>query len=192
MHGAIKDPGFYSSIHQESLEHKYGGEGKDQIKPPSLDTMDFSSIHWDLIRAGAYQDNEEPATDIISLNLEETCKMIDSVAEDLKRRLREHPLDEQLFSGTNKFIDRYNRYSSCKSNAMLASALHKFGWVFLRICYITKVWKTTSWKTNYYSSHSCWQMQKRSKKRKSSSCIWKASWISICQHCRQTLHAGWY
>ena len=28
------------------------------------------------------------------------------------------------------FIDRYNRYSSCKSNAMLASALHKFGWVF--------------------------------------------------------------
>ena len=56
--------------------------------------------------------------------------MIDSVAEDLKRRLREHPLDEQLFSGTNKFIDRYNRYSSCKSNAMLASALHKFGWVF--------------------------------------------------------------
>ena len=55
--------------------------------------------------------------------------MIDSVAEDLKR-LREHPPDEQLFSGTNKFIDRYNRYSSYKSNAMLASALHKFGWVF--------------------------------------------------------------
>ena len=128
--GAIKDPGFYSSIHQESLEHKYGGEGKDQIKPSSLDTMDFSSTHWDLIRAGAYEDNEEPATDIISPNLEETCKMIDSVAEDLKRRLRERPLDEQLFSGTNKFIDRYNRYSSCKSNAMLASALQKFGWVF--------------------------------------------------------------
>ena len=92
--------------------------------------MGFSSTHWDLIQAGAYEDNEEPATDIISPNLEETCKMIDSVAEDLKRRLREHPLDEQLFSGTNKFIDRYNRYSSCKSNAMLASALHKFGWVF--------------------------------------------------------------
>ena len=119
--------GFYSSIHQDSLEHKYEDEGKDQIKPPSLDTMDFSSTHWYLIQAGAYEDNEEPATDIISTNLEETCKMIDSVAKDLKRRLREHPLDEQLFSGTNKFIDRYNHYSSCKSNAMLASALHKFG-----------------------------------------------------------------
>ena len=54
--------------------------------------------------------------------------MINSVAEDFKKRLREHPLDEQLFSGTNKFIDRYNRYS-CKSNAMLASTLHKFAWV---------------------------------------------------------------
>ena len=43
--GAIKDPGFYSSIHQESLEHKYGGEGKDQLKPSLLDTMDFSSTH---------------------------------------------------------------------------------------------------------------------------------------------------
>ena len=58
--------------------------------------MDFSSTHWDLIRAGAYEDNEEPATDIISPNLEETCKMIDSVVEDLKRRLSEHRLDEQL------------------------------------------------------------------------------------------------
>ena len=55
--------------------------------------------------------------------------MIDSVAVDLKERLRENPLDEQ-FSGTNKFIDRYSCYSSCKSNPMLASALHKFGWVF--------------------------------------------------------------
>ena len=47
--GAIKDPGFYSSIHQEYLEHKHGSEGKDQIKPSSFDAMDFSSTHWDLI-----------------------------------------------------------------------------------------------------------------------------------------------
>lgn len=85
--------------------------------------MDFSSTHWDLIRAGAY-DYEDPKL------IEETCKKIDSVAEDLKRRLSEHPLDEQLFSGTNKFIHRYNCYSFSKSNAMLASALHKFGWIF--------------------------------------------------------------
>ena len=58
MHGAIKDLGYYSSIHQESLAHKYGGEGKDQIKPSSLDAMDFSS----LIRAGEYDDNEDPNT----------------------------------------------------------------------------------------------------------------------------------
>ncbi len=29
-----------------------------------------------------------------------------------------------------KFVDRYKCYSSHKSNTMLASALHKFGWVF--------------------------------------------------------------
>ena len=73
----IKDPGFHSLIHQESLEHKYGGEGKDQIKPSSLDTMDFSSTHWDLIRAGACEDNEEPATDIISPNLEDHYLLVE-------------------------------------------------------------------------------------------------------------------
>ena len=48
--GAIKDPGIYSSIHQESLEHKYGGAGN-------------------LIGAGACEDTVEAATDIIFPNM---------------------------------------------------------------------------------------------------------------------------
>ena len=56
--------------------------------------------------------------------------MIDIVAEDLKQRLREKPLNEQLLSGAQKFVERYKCHSSHRSNAMLASALHRFGWVF--------------------------------------------------------------
>ena len=96
-------------LHSETDAHKQTVLA-DNIKPSSLDTMDFTSTHWDLIQAGAYEDSEEPATDKISPNVEETRKMIDSVAEDLKRRLREHPLDEQLFSGT--FIDRTATHSA--------------------------------------------------------------------------------
>ena len=128
--------------------------------------MDFSSTHWDLIRAGGYDDNIDPNTDKISPKLEETCKKIDSVAEDLKRRLREHPLDEQLFSGTNKFIHRYNCYLilQVKYHASFCSSQI---WIeFWRVYYNTKVWKTTSWKTNHHSSHSCWQTQKGVKKGK--------------------------
>ena len=102
--------------------------------------MDFSSTHG-LIQAGAYEDNKEPATDKISPNLEETCKMIDSVAEDLKRRLREHPLDEVIF--------RYKHIHSSiqlllilqvKCNASFCSSQIWIG--FWRVCYVTKVRKT--------------------------------------------------
>ena len=59
--------------------------------------------------------------------MEETCELIESVAEDLKRRLRETPLDKQILLGSHKFVRRYQAH---KSNALLASALHRFGWVF--------------------------------------------------------------
>lgn len=49
------------------------------------------------------------------------------VAEDLKRKLRENPTDEQLLLGANKFVERY---LANKTNVTLTSALHRFGWVF--------------------------------------------------------------
>ena len=52
---------------------------------------------------------------------------IKSVAEDLKKRLKEEPVEEQLLYGANKFVDRY---FSNKTNAMLTSALNRFGLVF--------------------------------------------------------------
>ena len=60
-------------------------------------------------------------------DVEETCALIDSVAENLKQRLREQPLDRQLLFSSQKFVRRYQAH---KSNPLLASALHRFGWVF--------------------------------------------------------------
>ena len=49
--GAIQDAGFYSSLHQKSLEAERSisanGENTQTDKP------DFSGTHWDVIRAGA-------------------------------------------------------------------------------------------------------------------------------------------
>ena len=59
--------------------------------------------------------------------MEETCALIDSVAENLKQRLREQPLDRQLLFDSQKFVQRYQAH---KSNPLLASALHRFSWVF--------------------------------------------------------------
>ena len=117
--GAIKDPGFYTSLHQESMNDKQ----KEQ-----QDTSDFSGTHWNLITSS--DDVEQIPTSDTTPDVENMCEMIDFVAEDLKQRLKELPLDEQLFTGTKKFVERYKCYSSKKSNAMLASALHKFGWTF--------------------------------------------------------------
>ena len=59
-------------------------------------------------------------------DVETICSLIDSVAQNLKQRLRDQPLDRQLLLGSHKFVQRYHAH---KSNVMLASALHRFGWV---------------------------------------------------------------
>ena len=76
--------------------------------------------------------HEEEATNTKSADsvMEDTCKMIDYVAEDLKRRLLQSPPDDQLSTGAKTFVQRYLALSSHQGNAMLASALHRFGWVF--------------------------------------------------------------
>ncbi len=84
--GAISNPGFYSSLHQDTLKDKYihRNREKDQIES-SLDTEDFRGTQWDLIRVGAYDTYKEQPTNQVSPDVEETCKMIDFVAEDFKK-----------------------------------------------------------------------------------------------------------
>ena len=82
-----------------------------------------------LCRAGASDGAENNETDCYNElpDVEETCALIDSVAENLKQRLREQPLDRQLLFGSQIFVQRYQAH---KSNPLLASALHRVGWVF--------------------------------------------------------------
>lgn len=94
----------------------------------SLDTVDGGDQR-DFIHADVDNLHEEEATNSED-SIEETCRMIDYVAKDLKRRLQESPPNEQLFTGARKFVQRYLKYSSHQGNVMLASALHRFGWVF--------------------------------------------------------------
>ena len=108
--------------HQESLE------GTSTCQNKHKDTPDFTYSQWDLIRASVKDGSEDQEVYHEELpDVEETCELIESVAEDLKRRLRETPLDKQILLGSHKFVRRYQAH---KSNALLASALHRFGWVF--------------------------------------------------------------
>ena len=121
--GAIKHPGFYSCLHQQSLEESSTCENKH------MDTTDFSGSQWDLIRAGAGTQPQHQELDYHEElpDVEETCALIENLAQDLQQILRETPIDRQLLLGSYKFAQRYKAH---KSNALLASALHRFGWVF--------------------------------------------------------------
>ena len=121
--GAIQDTGFYSSLHQESLEGHSTCQNRNNI---STDKPEFRGSQ---IRAGASDGAENNETDCYNElpDVEETCALIDSVAENLKQRLREQPLDRQLLFDSQKFVQRYQAH---KSNPLLASALHRFSRVF--------------------------------------------------------------
>ena len=88
----------------------------------------FSDSSLNLICEGARNICESNGHEIEELpNLEETCELIDMVAKDLKQILREKPFDQQLLLGSHKFVKSYRAQ---KNNALLASSLHRFGWVF--------------------------------------------------------------
>ena len=80
---AIKNSGFYTSLHQESLEEKCSSsrnDTQDQTNTQFKNTVGTSALLW----REAYDtinDNQD--------NIEQTCKKIESVAEDLKKRLKE-------------------------------------------------------------------------------------------------------
>ena len=58
--GAIQDAGFYSSLHQESLEGHSTCQNRNNI---STDKPEFRGSQWDLIRAGASDGAENNETD---------------------------------------------------------------------------------------------------------------------------------
>ena len=100
--GVISDMGFYSSLHQESLEEKYKHDTCEQVGKFSYETLggdnQGSVVHADISNL-----HKEEATNTVSEDsVKDTCKMIDYVAENLKRRLQQSPPDEQLFTGTKK------------------------------------------------------------------------------------------
>ena len=126
---AITDSGFYSSLHQESLEEKCcssRNDTQDQTNMKFENTVGTSPLLWG--EAHHTENNNQDVSYLLpTFNKEQTCKRIKSVAADLKRRLKEEPVDEQLVYGDNKFA---HRYFSNKTNAMLTSALNRFGCVF--------------------------------------------------------------
>ena len=91
--GAVKDSGFYSSLHQESLE------GTSTCQNKHKDTPDFTCSQWDLIRASIKDGSEDQ--EVYHEELPDVEKTCESVAEDLKRRLRETPL---ILLGSHQFV----------------------------------------------------------------------------------------
>ena len=122
--GAIKDTNFYASLHQKSLQAQFerGEAGNESHET----TTNFLDNIWNGLSTG---DTSVSVSNTESSDVEAVCNDIDEIAEDLKKRLREQSLDQQLVSGTKTFITRYQTLSR-RSNAALASALYRFGWVF--------------------------------------------------------------
>ena len=93
--------------------------------------MDFSESCWEHIRVDAQSDTEGSVgsaatqSDQRPQNLDVLYKQIDSIAEDIKKRLSE----ESFTSSLIKFVaTQYHKLSSKPSNAALISSLHRFGW----------------------------------------------------------------
>lgn len=126
--GAIENTSFYSSLHQQFLQANL-----TESEETSVCYKDAIPLHvTDHLSDLANYDNDnanETTTKTQDLDVEAMCAQIEEVADDLKERLRQQISNEQFTEGTKKFIQRYQALSR-RSNAALASALHRFGWVF--------------------------------------------------------------
>ena len=118
-----KDLNFYSSLHE--------GANFASSSDKNQDTSDFTGSCWDLVRAGAQDDNDNPsnkkiATEILSpAKKEELHTNIEKLAVTLKSKLESN--DPQLIPGIEKFLARFHDMSALPSDGRLASALHTFG-----------------------------------------------------------------
>lgn len=111
---------FYSSLHQQNNERVMAQDQTYNNHP----ITDFSESCWDLIQTGATAEVQSDET-IDQQKKSLLSNKIDTIAKVLKDAIISD--DHQLFSGTEKFIKRFDTLSSFPSKARLASALHCFG-----------------------------------------------------------------
>lgn len=126
---AIKDLSFYCTVSQPSKEEPVACIEDGNPNP------DFSASCWAHIRAGAASDSEQQngsdAQNQLHVresdNYQKLCDEIDTIADDIKRRLKGDSIFQQAIE---KFALTYRNLSSKPSNAHLISACHRFGWCF--------------------------------------------------------------
>ena len=125
--GAVKQLSFYSSLHQSVLEEKYTSV-HTSVNDSQEMCSNFEGSAWDLMRSegdhfvSVSEEKEE------NISISKLGDEIDDFAKQLKLLLNED--DHQLLNGVVKFLRRFKSLSSYRSTAQLASALHRFGWVF--------------------------------------------------------------
>ena len=95
-------------------------------------TSDFTGRSWDVVRAGALDDNDRDDDDdngdteiMGQARKKDLLEKIDRMAETMKSQLDSN--DPQLVPGIEKFLARFHELSALQTTGRLASALHSFG-----------------------------------------------------------------
>ncbi len=123
---SIQSPPFYSSLHEKSLSASHSEDSQSK----------FDGSSWELMKGLASLDSEEEGTQVDNsavqsdgVDYDKLVKDVDEVFADLRERVKENVVVAQ---GTQTFVKRYKEMTTRGkfTNAVLGSALHKFGWVF--------------------------------------------------------------
>ena len=120
---ARQDINFYSSLHDIDVD-------MDE-EQSNTSTSDFTGRSWDVVRAGALDDNDRDDDDNGDTEImgqarkKDLLEKIDRIAETMKSQLDSN--DPQLVPGIEKFLARFHELSALQTTGRLASALHSFG-----------------------------------------------------------------
>ena len=116
---SIPAPQLYSSLHEKSLSASTPSDSKE------TSASSFDGFTWD----GSASTEEESSQIINDVKYEDILESIDEVCTDLKVRIKDSMVVAQ---GTQTFLKRYKEMTTRGkfANAVLGSALYKFGWVF--------------------------------------------------------------
>lgn len=120
---ARQDINFYTSLHENVAPTT-----TNTANTNTANTSDFTGSSWDVVRAGALDDNNDDTgvTEILdSTRKRDLLDKIDSMAETMKHQLDSN--DPQLVPGIEKFLVRFHDLSALRTTGCLASALHTFG-----------------------------------------------------------------
>lgn len=124
---AVQDLSYYTSIHQKADELSYE-TSEVAVTVENASDIDFSSNAWKIIQDGAADAHELiPESPKQSSSLSDD---LDFVFRDLKQQVA-NDSGGQLCTGVMKFCERYKKFAKQRfAHNALASAFHKFGWVF--------------------------------------------------------------